>query len=455
MTTTIDVPHQYKPRSYQRSFYNCLADGFKRGVAIWHRRAGKDLTALNMTIKESLKRIGAYFLFFPTYAQGKKIVWDGFDYQGRRFLTYFPSGTKFNHQEMKAVLPWGSHIQIIGTDKFDRIVGPNPFGCVFSEWALQDARVLDLIRPILRENDGWALFLYTPRGKNHGWDTYQLAKQFPGRWFLSFLDITMTKRDDGTPVISEEDIEQDRQDGMSEDMVQQEYYCSFELGIEGSYYGKLMIKVDREGRIVPDLYDDSVSVKTAWDFGVGDAGAIWFFQLVGNHIRLINYFENVGWGVKDYIQLLGDMRGEHGYTYSEHFAPHDVDAREKFAGRSIKDQAGDLDFNFTTVPKDVNIQSGIEAVRGILPRCWFDEKKTLRGRACLENYRKEYNLALKAYSNKPLHDWASHGADAFRTLADALKAGVAQGKMLTPARIEEYTRLYGQQSTVGGGPLDL
>lgn len=438
----MNIPHLYTPRRYQVQFYNCLADGFKRALAIWHRRAGKDLSALNLTIKESLKRIGPYFYFFPTYAQGKKTIWDGFTTEGLTFKSYFPPGTNFNETELKADLPWGSYIQIIGTDKFDRIVGPNPVGCVFSEFALQDPRAWDIIRPILAENKGWALFLYTPRGKNHGWDLKRLAQKFPGRWFYSFLTVLDTKRNDGTPVISKEDIDKEREDGMSEDMVQQEFYCSFELGVEGSYYGKLMVLVEREGRILPHLYDPSVEVKTAWDLGVGDSCVIWFYQMVGNEIRLIDYHEDAGKGIIDYAQLLEDKRQEFRYHYTGHYAPFDVEQREKFSGRSVKDQAEDIGLEFTTVARDYNVQAGIEEVRGIFPRLWFDEKLTEPGRNVLENYRKEYNHKMKVYSNKPLHNWASHGADALRTLANAIKQGKETGHRMTADEVRLLEQQY-------------
>jgi len=452
------VPHLYRPRDYQIPFYNCLADGVLRAVAVWHRRCGKDMTAFNLTIKESIKRIGTYFYFFPTYAQGRKTIWEGFDFSGRPFLSYLPPGTHKNETEMKAVLPWGSIIRIIGTDKFDSIVGPNPFGCVFSEYALQDPRAWDLVRPILVENGGWAIFIFTPRGKNHGWDIMQIAlkelAKGSGRWFFSLLTVDDTFKEGGVPVVSEEDIHYERLEGMAEDLIQQEFYCSFDLGVEGAYYAKLMVLAEKQGRIIPRLYDPAPLVHTAWDLGVGDSCCIWFFQMARNEIHLIDYYENQGEGMLHYFNLLDDKRVKMGYRYGNHFAPHDVEAREKFSGRSVKDQAEDHGIDFITIPRDFNLQAGIEEVRSILYRCWFDEQTTEHGVKGLINYRKEFNPKTKAYSNTPLHNWASHPADAFRTLASALQQG--EGDVTsTRMTVEEVTRLdrehgFGQ---VQEGPL--
>ena len=433
------IPHLYRPREYQKPLYNCLAKGYRRGVAVMHRRSGKDITAFNLCIKEAYKRPGAYYYFFPTYTQGRKILWDGFDYVGRKFFDYLPPGYKKNDQDMKITLPHcGAIIQIVGTDKFDRIVGPNPVGCIFSEYALQDPRAWDLVRPILAENRGWALFLFTPRGKNHGWEIYQVALK-SDRWFCCFLTVDHTQREDGTPVISEGDIDEEREDGMSEDMVQQEFYCSFELGIEGSYYAKLLGIAEKQGRIIPNVYDPACVVNTAWDFGVDDSNAIWFFQTLRKEVWLVDYYENNGEGLRHYAQVLEDKRREMGYIYGEHYAPHDVEAREKFSGLSLKDQAKSLGINFVTMPRDLDILAGIEGARGILPRCWFDEERARHGLDTLQNYRKEYNRKLKKYSNRPLHDWASHGADAFRTLAKVIEQGRSHREGMSA---EEARRLY-------------
>ena len=178
----IQLPFHFKPRPYQLPFFRAMDGGLKRAVLVHHRRAGKDKSAFNFMVKEAFKRVGIYYYFFPTYNQGRKVLWDGIDKDGFRFLDHIPKEVRKgdpNQTEMKQMLINGSMIQIVGSDNVDTIVGTNPVGCVFSEYPLQDPSGWDFVRPILRENGGWAVFCYTPRGKNHGYDLYAMAKDNP------------------------------------------------------------------------------------------------------------------------------------------------------------------------------------------------------------------------------------------------------------------------------------
>src|SRR5258708_5546794 len=212
----LEVPVNYKPRSYQRAFLDAMQER-KRAVLVWHRRAGKDKTTLNFTITKMLERVGLYYYFFPTYAQGKKILWDGIGKDGFAFMKHFPDEivADRNETEMQIKLTNGSIFQIIGTDKMDSIVGTNPIGCVFSEYALQNPKGWDLMRPVLRENGGWAVFVYTPRGKNHGHRLYDNVRKYPDRWYVSRLTIDDTYRDapgeDKLPVVTAQMIQEDRE----------------------------------------------------------------------------------------------------------------------------------------------------------------------------------------------------------------------------------------------------
>jgi len=218
----VTLPFNYTPREYQKPFYNALSQGYKRGVAVWHRRAGKDKTMLNLTIKEMFKRVGNYYYFFPTYKQGRKIMWDGIGKDGFPFMKHFPAEIihKKNEQEMKITAKNGSMFQIIGTDRIDDNVGTNPVGCIYSEYSLQDQNAWNFMRPILRENGGWALFNFTPRGLNHGHEIYQTALRNDD-WFCERRTV------EDTGVLTPEDIQNERNEGMSESLIQQEYYCDF------------------------------------------------------------------------------------------------------------------------------------------------------------------------------------------------------------------------------------
>ena len=404
--------------------------------------AGKDKTDLNFMTKRAAEQRGYYPYFFPTTAMGRKILWDGMDKSGFKFIDHIPKPLVFgkNNTEMKVTLRNGSIIQVIGTDNIEN-VGVNPIGCNFSEFSLQNKKAWDLIRPILAENGGWSIFNFTPRGKNHAFDLLKMA-QANDKWFAEILTV------DDTHAISQEAIQEERDSGMSEDMVQQEFYCSFELGQEGSYYGKYMTQALQDGRICNVPFDPAVQVITVWDLGIGDSTAIWFCQQIGGEIHLIDYYERSGEGLAHYASMLENKRIENNWIYQAHYAPHDIEARELNTGLSRKDYARQLGIQFYTLPK-ISIDAGIEAVRAILPRCWFDERKCAAGIKALENYRKRFDEKHNVYSNIPLHDWASHGADAFRYLAIAIKRFSQSGSSMTANQAREMYEQYARPVTIG------
>ena len=433
------IPYNFTPRDYQLPVLGAMdLGGILRGVCVWHRRAGKDKTGLNLMVKKMMKhRVGVYYYFLPTYNQARKIIWDGIDKDGFKFINHFPEEVIFkkNEQEMKITLTNDSIFQLVGTDNINSIVGTNPVGCIFSEFSLQNPLAWEFVRPILRENGGWALFLYTPRGKNHGYDLYNMAKG-NSDWFCERLTINDTN------VITEEEIEKERAEGMDEDLIQQEYYCSFEGSMQGSYYSKQIRLANDDKRIANVPYDSRVKVNTAWDLGVGDATAIWFFQQVGAEIRLIDYYETSGEGMSHYIKVLQDKQ----YLYGEHYAPHDIKVRELGTGKSRYEVAQGLGITFRISPK-MSIEGGIDAVRRIFNRCWFDEEKCKQGISALTEYHKEYDEIRKEFKNHPYHDWSSHGADAYRVLALGVHEGQVGGYDQDPElreikREREYRESY-------------
>ena len=416
-TETITLPYKYVPRDYQVVTFDAFDSGYRRIMELWHRRAGKTKTYLSLIGREMAKEPATYYHFFPTGEQGRKIVWDGIDKRnGMRFIEHLPQQliASKNNSEMKITYKNGAIYQILGTDRFNSIVGPNPFGCVFDEFSLQNPAAWELIRPILLENGGWAAFVYTPRGRNHAYDLHQLVKDNPD-WFIRRLGY----RDTG--VFTDADIERERAEGMSEERIQSEYFCSFEGSVIGSYYGAQMSKAREEGRIKLVPHEPALKVHTAWDLGMDDAMVQWYFQLHAKEVRIIDYYENQGEGLSHYAGIMQAKALEHGYSYGEHYAPHDVMVREMGTGESRLATARSLGIDFNVLPKD-SIEDGIDAVRRTLGRCWFDEKKAKQGIACLENYRKEYDEKNKVYRKKPLHDWASHGSDGFRYLSVAVRS---------------------------------
>lgn len=410
------LPFNFRPRPYQLPVLRALDRGATRAVAVWHRRAGKEKTFINFTAKRSVQRIGTYFYFFPTYAQAKKAIWDGRDRDGFRFIDHFPAPIvkRRNENEMKLELTSGSIFQLIGSDNIDAVMSTNPIGCVFAEYSLQDPQAWDYMRPILRENGGWAIFDYTPRGKNHGFNLYTLASKLQAEgdpaWFAQKLTVA------DTGVLTPADIEAERREGMDEDLIQQEYYCSFEGVQRGAVFGRQMELAEREGRICGVPWQPEFPVSTWWDIGTGDPTAIWFTQDVGREIHVIDYYENsgVGVGVDHYVKHLQGMP----YVWGAHNGPHDIEAHSFAAnGRSALEMAAQLGFRFNVVPRCPNKTDSINAARAFMSRCWFDDKKTERGRGALTNYHFAWDDRRKVFADSPFHDWSSNGADAFQQMA--------------------------------------
>lgn len=411
---TLTLPYKFTPRVYQIPLFRALDQGYTRIVCIWHRRAGKDKSLINLLTKKAVERVGIYYYFFPTYAQGRKILWEGIGKDGFAFLSHIPKELikKINNQEMMIELINGSVLRVIGTDKIDTVVGTNPIGCVFSEYSLQDPRAWSFIRPILAENGGWAIFNYTPRGANHGKQLYELAKADPERWFTQKLTV------DDTQAIPADVLAYERTEMMAQTgndaLFMQEYYVSFDAPVEGAYYGAHLIQAEKDGRICGVPYEPTVPVNTYWDLGIDDSMTIWFVQAVGREVRVIDYEENSGEGFLFYAKLLRDKP----YMYGEHWMPHDIEVRELTNGKPRKTTAESMGIKPIRVARRIgDKEDGIEAVRNILPRCWFDEKKCERGLNALRSYQKVYDDKNMVYKTTPLHNWASHAADGFQTLA--------------------------------------
>lgn len=412
---------KFKPRKYQLDMIRAFeVDGYKRLLVIWPRRAGKDFTAFNILLRAALRRTATYYIVLPTFSQGRRVIWDAITNEGVRFRDFIPPQliAKTNEQLMRITLINGSQIQIVGSDNYDALVGVNLGGAIFSEYALQDPRGYQFLRPVLTANDGWAIFISTPRGKNHLYDLYRIAKNHP-EWWVSHLTVEDTNH------IPLELIEKERSEGlMSEDLIMQEYYCSFDMGVEGSYYAKYIDRARSETRISAVPWEPSFPVHTAWDIGVRDSTVIIFFQTIGQTIRIIDCYENSKEGLEHYVRMLFDKP----YLYGQHIAPHDIAVKEFGSGMTRIEKAKQLGVKFR-VAQSLSIMDGIEAARSMFGRLWIDEKKCATLIKSLENYRQEWDERKKIYKSHPLHDQNSHMADAFRYLSitlPKLKDGLTQ-----------------------------
>lgn len=407
----IDLPNDWAPRPYQLDLWRYLEGGGKRAVAVWHRRAGKDSLALNWTCCAAHQRVGVYWHMLPEARQARKVVWDGIDGAGRKVIDQvFPPEvrTGTNDQEMRITLKSGSVWQCVGSDNYNALVGSNPVGIVFSEYSVADPAAWDYIRPILAENGGWAVFIYTPRGHNHGWRMFENARRNKD-WFAQLHTV------ESSGAIPLSIIDDERASGMDEAQIQQEYYCSFESAVRGSYFGGLMGQAS--ARIKPIPYEPTLPVTTGWDLGMGDSTAIWFHQGLGTENRLIDYYENSGCALDHYAKVLREKP----YSYKEHILPHDVEVSELGTGRRRIDILRDLGIGKVRVVPRMSHDDSVQAIRAFIPKCWFDDVKCARGLDALRQYQREWVDKLNMFRDVPLHDWSSHGVDAFRMLAVGLR----------------------------------
>jgi len=361
----------------------------------------------------------------PQYNQCRKAIWEAVNPRTgkKRIDEAFPAEirSQTRNTDMYIGIKGGSSWQLVGSDNFDALVGSVPRGIVFSEYALSDPRCWAYLSPILEENGGWAAFISTSRGNNHFKNLIDLAMSSPG-WFGEILTAQQT------PVFTPEKLAAIRLElmatfgeEMGEAMYMQEYMCSFQGAILGAYFSKQMAKAHDDGRITNVPHQPAMEVDTFWDLGVDDSMSIWFIQHVGSQHHVIDYYENSGYGLEHYAKVM-DAKG---YRYGNHYMPHDANAREMTNSEvalSRKEVAESLGIKPIIVVSrarnmDIIINVQIPAVRNILGQCWFDEKKCSKGIAALKDYRAEYNEEKKILSNRPLHNWSSHGSSAFITFA--------------------------------------
>jgi len=418
-----DALYDWRPRKDQWPLWNYLQRGGLRAVMVAHRRWGKDDVALHWARIAGMKRPGNYWHMLPEYGQARKAIWTAVneDTGKRRIDEAFPGGLrrKTREQEMVVEFGEGSTWQLVGSDNYNSLIGSSPVGIVFSEWAVANPQAWAYLSPILERNKGWALFIYTPRGTNHGLTMLKAAQSTAG-WFGACLPA------DKTPVFSAGQLEGIKNNLVSvygaeqgEALFRQEYFCSFEGAVFGAYYAKQLEAARIEGRIGSVPWTPSLEVDTWWDLGVDDSMSIWFVQIKGKEFRLIDYYENTGYGLEHYAKVLKEKP----YTYGNHYMPHDADVREMSSGeiaRSRREVAENLGIRPVVVVQrvkniDTLIQVHIPAVRNLLVQCWFDEKKCAQGLSALTGYSAEYDDEKKKLANRPAHTWCSHAADAFRT----------------------------------------
>lgn len=416
-TKQIQIPHKFTPRPYQIPILKYIDNWGLRAVQVRHRRTWKDKTDFAaIIVKKAFERIGTYFYIFPTYSQGKKVLRDGIDRDWLKVLDHIPKQLikRKDNTDMIIELTNGSIIQVVGTDwkNIDRLVGTNPVGVVFSEYSLQNPRAWDLLRPILMENGWFAVFNFTPRWENHAFDLYEMAKDNPKR-FCQLLTINDTKDENGNRIVTDAMIEEERASWMDEDLLQQEYYVSFQALSQWAYYNKQIKKAKEDGRITTVPYEPWLLVDTFWDLWVNDTTAIWFVQILNKELRIIDCIESSGEWLTYYLWEIAKKW----YNYWFHYFPHDIRVREFTSGKSREQTLLELWVSNIRVVDNFPISDGIDAVRRIFQYCIFDKDKCKLGIDALKDYHKEYDESRQTYKDHPDHNRSSNYSDAFRYFA--------------------------------------
>lgn len=371
-----------------------------------------------MAAVKAHERVGNYWHMLPEAAQARKAIWDAVNpHTGKKRIDEaFPLEIRAftRDHEMLIGLKCGSTWQVVGSDNYDSLVGAAPIGIVFSEFALAKPQAWAYLRPILAENGGWALFIYTSRGNNHGKTFFEEHKDDPD-WFVQKLEATQT--DVFTPEqLAQELREYIREYGEAQGraLFRQEYHCDFDSPVLGAVYSGELAKCQEEGRVCRLLYDRKHPVQTFWDIGV--TTAVWFVQPVQTEIRLIDYFESYGDDVPAYAKMLRDRD----YIYGRHVLPWDAETKIQGTGKSFEEMMLAQGFRCEVAPQ-LPFDDGVKQVRTLFPRMLFEEKKTADGRDALMNYHYRFNKSSNELTEEPVHDWASHGSDALRTMAVSLK----------------------------------
>lgn len=439
----IILPNNWRPRKYQEKAWIAREQGCKRFALVWHRRAGKDDFALHSTAVELHKRPATYWHMLPQANQARKAIWEAVNpHTGiRRIDEAFPHELRSNTRDndMSIKFKNGSMWHVVGSDNYDSLVGSPPAGVVFSEWPLAKPEAWAFLRPILAENDGWAMFIYTPRGPNHGLSTYQLSLG-SNDWFGELLTVEDTK------VFTDKQIRIERAEyiddyglEMGDALFQQEYYCNFEAAIVGSIFGQEIRKARDEGRILNLPYDPYKPVGTMWDLGFSDDTAILFFQMDGPWINFVDSYAANNVELMHYAELLRQKKESHRINYDPQmmFFPHDVEAHELIAGKSRKAVLRSLGIPVVVVPK-ANLWDGVQNVRRQFHRFRFDTDRTADLVQALQLYQREWDQDTRTFAPKPKHDWTSHYADALRT-------GVSKLPSAARPAIVSSSRDYGRE----------
>ena len=404
MEEVLEVELDYCPRTVFEDFHDRKE---RWAVIVAHRRCGKTLGCILDLIYRAIsegKEDGRYAYVAPYYSQAKNIAWDYLQRYSQPVLA------KANQSELWVELVNGARIRLFGADNPDALRGLYLDGIVLDEYADMRPRIWgEIIRPLLSDRLGWAVFIGTPKGHNGFWELYSAAVN-KDDWYVKTLRASVTG------LIPESELA-DAAKSMTQDQYLQEFECDFESAIVGAYYGKEMRLLTDQGRITQVAYDCMYKVNTAWDLGFTDSTSIFWYQVIHGEIRVLEHHSSNGQSIPFYTGLIQSKD----YDYGIHWLPHDARAKTlSSGGKSIIEQlSAKIPLESMKIVPNLSLQDGIQASRMALQRAWFDGDKCMEGIECLRQYQREYDEDKKVFRDRPRHDWTSHSADAFRYLSIA------------------------------------
>ena len=405
MTEAKQVDLGYRPREQFVHFHRSKR---RWTCMICHRRAGKTTACLMEMLSSAIRtEKGRYAYIAPLRNQAKVVAWEMLKAFARPVLKGGP-----NEAELRVDLFNGARITLFGADNPDALRGQAFDGVVLDEYADMPPSLFGpVIRPALTDRGGFAILVGTVKGRNQLWEQYERAKDDPD-WYTTLLRASQTH------ILPESELADARR-MMAPEQYDSEFECDPYAAILGAYYGKDIQLAEMEGRVldghqIHGIVDPVIPVHTAWDLGIGDSTAIWFWQVSGNEIRIVDYYENHGKNLAHYVSELSAK----GYRYGKDFVPHDARVRELGTGKTRVETLSALGRTPTLIPAH-KVMDGINAARLMLHRCWFDGEKCAEGLEALRQYRTDFDERKRIFTEAPRHDWTSHAADAFRYLAMA------------------------------------
>ena len=422
----VQVPYDWEPRSYQWPAWQAFEDGCRFFNMVWHRRAGKDDLWLNRIAVELLEEPATYWYFFPEKEHIRKALWLSVDAHTkmRRLEHIFPRELfpKWNETDMSIESVAGGRVQFLGSDSYDTAVGAGPKGVVFSEWSLARAEAWAFVQPMIEETGGWAAFIYTPRGMNHGWRWHEAAVN-DNEWFSELLTVQDTSVFTAAQLarIRNSLIAQFGEDD-GEMYFQQEYMCAFNSNAAGAFYGAVVRRAEQQGRIGLFPWSPTKRVATSWDIGRSDATAIWFWQMQDGMRTAIDYYEKREEDLTHYVRWLTTRP----YNYYQNIWPHDAD-RKTWNPQTYIEIASGLGLQNIEIQERTSVMERVNAVRANFPSVrinvqpWSggDESPEMaaarmqRGIDALRGYQKVYDTGTREFLDRPKYTWHRDGADAF------------------------------------------